>query len=259
MFSIYHFIWLAVCIVFMAVCFLLIKKFKPDFRTILNAALAISILSEITKILSAIEMIPLSDGSGYVPYLELNHLPLHLCSIQIMFIIYVRFSSKGSRFRHIILTFMYAACVVGATAALMMPSIFSTTLTPEESFTHPMAYQFFLFHAMLIVLGVCIYRSEEVGLVPKDYLTTMITIVLFAVVSVYANSIFAMPEYENGALVSIDNHTNFFFSYVPPIPVALTSVGQWVLYLAVLFLAAAVLVAIAYIPVFVRARRHGRK
>ena len=49
--------------------------------------------------------------------------------------------------------------------------------------------------------------------------------------------------------------TNFFFTYTPPLPILLNSVGQWLAYLAVICLLAAALIGLCYLPVFLKARR----
>ncbi|MEE3424484.1 MAG: hypothetical protein VZR26_02835, partial [Erysipelotrichaceae bacterium] len=122
---------------------------------VLNICCIICVLSEFTKVFGVIEMVPSADGSIIYPYIPMNHLPLHLCSIQILLIFYVRFVAKGNA-RENLLSFMYPSCLLGALAALAMPSIFSTSITVDQAFTHPMAYQFFIYHAMLIALGLII-------------------------------------------------------------------------------------------------------
>jgi hypothetical protein len=253
LFTVYHFIWLAICAALIALCLILIKKLKPALNTVLNVAVAVSILSETVKICSVIKILDVSTG-GTVPYIELNHLPIHLCSIQIIFILFVRFAPASmEKLRDRLLAFMYPTCILGAAAALLMPSIFSTTLPPEEAFIRPMAYQFFLFHTMLIILGVAIWIDRGDRLTVADYKNTFFMMVLLAVVSIYLNSVFATPVYSDGEVTMIEKTTNFFFTYIPPVPIALTKTWHWMLYLAVLLFLCAALIALLYIPVFVRA------
>jgi len=73
--------------------------------------------------------------------------------------------------------------------------------------------------------------------------------------SLYLNSMFAAATYEDGELISVEYATNFFFTYKPPLPIPLTSVGQWLAYLAVICLLAAVLVGLCYLPVLRRAKK----
>ncbi|MBO4322639.1 MAG: YwaF family protein [Clostridia bacterium] len=259
MFTVYHFIWLAICAVLIAGCLILKKKLRLSLKSVLNGAVAVSILSEAVKICSVIKILDVSTG-GTVPYIELNHLPIHLCSIQIIFILFVRFAPAGmDRMRDRLLAFMYPTCVLGATAALLMPSIFSTTLPPEEAFIRPMAYQFFLFHTMLIILGISIYTEKGRDLTVADYRNTFVMMILLAVVSIYLNSVFATPVYKDGEVTMIEKATNFFFTYIPPIPIALTKTWHWMLYIAVLLVLCAALIALLYIPVFIREAKKKKK
>lgn len=255
MFSVYHLIWLAICAALIAICLYITGKKKTPFSSVLDAAALISILSECIKVFSVIRIVPLSDGTGTIPYLELNHLPLHLCSIQILFILYVRSAAEDSPARRRLLGFMFPSCILGAAAALLMPSIYTSTIRPDQSFTHLMAYQFFLFHSMLIILGVSIYRRYKDDFSSKDYRNGVVIIVALAVIAIYLNSVFSVPLYENGEVVSIENYTNFFFTYNPPIPVKLTQVWHWMLYLVILTGVAVGLLTLIYIPVFRNERR----
>ena len=255
MFSTNHFIWLAICVAIVIACTLYLRRHKPTLKQVLSVCCVVCVLSELIKVFSMVKMVPSADGSQIYPYLELNHMPLHLCSIQILIIFYARFSKK-SEFHDSVLAFMYPTTVLGAIMALAMPSIFSTTITPAQAFSHPMAYQFFLYHTMLIVLGLYIYNCGEVDIRPKHYLSTMAIVALMAFLSIYANSLLASPTYLNGQLVSVDFITNMFFTYRPPINIALTKIWHWYLYLAVITVLAASLVALFYIPVF---RKAGKK
>ncbi|MBO4537886.1 MAG: YwaF family protein, partial [Erysipelotrichaceae bacterium] len=172
MFSIYHIIWLIISLALIIGFSLYLRKNRPALKDVLSVCCVVCVLSEMIKVFSMIRMVPSSDGSLVYPYIELNHMPLHLCSIQILIIFYARFSRK-SDFHDMILAFMYPTTVLGAVMALAMPSIYSTTIRPEQSFTHLMAYQFFLYHTMLIILGLYIYSCGEVELKPKHYFTTM--------------------------------------------------------------------------------------
>lgn len=255
MFSVYHIIWLLICSVIVICSLYLIKRTDFSFSSVVNCCMLVSLLSECVKVFSVVKMLPLSDGKGFVPYLELNHLPLHLCSIQILFILFLRFSPDNSPLKRRLLGFMYPSCILGAAAALLMPSIYTTTIRPDQSFTHPMAYQFFIFHSMLIILGISIYREFRSSLTKQDYLNSIIIIVSLAVLFIYLNSVFSVPLYEGGEVISIENYTNFFFTYNPPVPVRLTETWHWALYLVILTAVAISLLTILYIPVLRRSKK----
>ena len=96
--------------------------------------------------------------------------------------------------------------------------------------------------------------SEQVNIQAKHYFTTMGSLCVLGLASFYLNSILASPTYENGVLISVDYTPNFFFTYIPPIPIAITELWQWGMYLGVLLMLAIILIGIFYIPYFARER-----
>ena len=251
MFSIQHIIWMIISAAIIAGLVIALAKKRPPLKSVLTSAFVICVLSELVKVLSCIELVPSTDGSVLYPYLELQHLPFHLCSIQILMILYCRFA-KGdilkSPGKQYILRFMYPTCVIGAAFALILPSIFSTTITVNQAFTHPIAYQTFIYHSMLIVLGVYVPMSGEVSFSWKTYRKTMLFLGLVTFMALYLNSLFASVTYQNGKLVSVDYVTNFFFVYRTPIGIALNTKLAWMIYLLILVFLAFVLIWLLYLP-----------
>lgn len=249
MFSTNHIIWMLLSFSLILAVTVLLRRRRPPLKRVLNVACVVCGLSELVKVFSTIELVPSADGSGVYPYLELQHLPFHLCSIQILFILYTRFG-HNDRLRETLLAFMYPTCVIGAFCALLMPSIFSTSISVDEAFTHPLAYQFFLYHAMLIILGAYIPVSGAVQLRARHYGSTLAILAGLALVSIYLNSALATPVYEDGVLQSVEYTTNFFFTYRLPISLAITERWQWFTYLGVLCLLGVLLVGLMYLPYF---------
>jgi hypothetical protein len=234
---------------------LYLLRYRPPLRSLLSFACVAAVLSECIKTFSVIKMVPSTDGSELYPYAELQHLPFHLCSLQIFFLFYARFA-KDSPARTALLGFMYPSCTLGALFALAIPSILGGTVPVNEAFTHPVAYQYFLYHAMLVVVGLYILLSRQVDLRPRHYLTTLGTLGVVAFASLYLNSMFASPHYVDDKLISVDYVPNFFFTNQPPISaIKLTELWHWYLYLAVIAALALVLIALFYVPVFLRARK----
>ena len=201
MFSIQHFIWVFISLALIAAGLIALKKKKPTLKQVLTTVSIACAASELIKVFSCLELVPSADGSILYPYLELQHLPLHLCSIQILLIFYCRFGRgtiAESRGKQIALQFMYPTCAVGAPFAIALPSIFNTTITVSQAFTHPIAYQTFLFHPMLIVLGIYIPMSGEVKFSWKTYGKTMGLLGFITFVQIYLNSLFANVTYLNG-------------------------------------------------------------
>lgn len=73
---------------------------------------------------------------------------------------------------------MAPTCFYGALLALAMPSIFQTTISVEQAFIHPISYQFFIFHSMLIALGLIIVKSNEIKWEYKHLKSTCLLIYL---------------------------------------------------------------------------------
>lgn len=247
MFTLRHFMWLGICIIMILLTLLSFNKKRPSLNKVLTSALVISILSEITKVLSTIKLVPSSNNELLLPYISLNHLPLHFCSIQIILIAIAKYM-KDDKKRETLLAFMSPTCILGAIMALLMPSIFNTTITIEQAFIHPISYQFFIFHSMLITLGIIIIKSKEINWQFKHFKNTLILVYLMGFISIYLNSLFASPTYIDGELISVDFWTNFFFTYQNPIGIKLTELWHWYIYLLIIILLTALLLYLFFMP-----------
>ena len=254
MFSTYHFLWLVICFSLEVGLLIALHKYRPSLRNVLSWACFGCVVSEVVKTLSVLEMVPSADGSTMHLYLEMGHLPLHLCSIQILFIFYSRFG-ENEKIKETLLAFMYPTCTVGALLATMIPTTLSSDPTVMEAFARPLTYQYFLFHAMLIVLGIYISMSSQVKIKPRHYVSTMGILGVLGFFSLYLNSAFAAPTYVNGEMISVDYSTNFFFTQKAPIEIPLIEKWHWILYLAVIVTIAMVVVGGFYLPYVIKAKK----
>lgn len=254
MFSVNHFIWVFVSLALIVTSLILLKKYKPSLDFVLTVACVVCFLSEFIKVFSSIDLIPAADGTDFYPYMKPQHLPLHLCSIQILTVFYTRFSKNEKR-RETVLAFMYPTCTAGAAFAIALVSIFPNTVPTEEAFTHPMAYQYFLFHTMLIILGLYIPMSGQIDLRPRHCLSSTLMLLGAAFLSLYVNSMLSVGVYSSNTLESVEYTPNFFFTYNPPIDIQFTELWHWHVYLAVLAALAVLLILAFYVPVFVKAKR----
>ncbi len=251
MFSIQHIIWIVISVAAIVLGIIVLKKKKPTLRQVLTSACVVCVASELVKVFSCLQLVPSADGSILYPYLELQHLPLHLCSIQLVFIFWCRFgrgTAAENRTKQFLLQFMYPTCAIGAPFAIILPSIFNTTISVSQAFTHPIAYQTFLYHAMLIVLGMYIPMSGEVKFSWKTYAKTMGFLGLIFFAQIYLNSLFADVTYVNGKLSAVNYVTNFFFVFKTPIGIALNTKLAWMVYVAILVALAFLLVWLLYLP-----------
>lgn len=249
MFSINHIIWLVICTLLIVISVRYINKNNVSLDKLLTAACVICVISEVIKVFTMMELVPSSDGSQMYVYLKPQHLPFHLCSIQIVMIFFVKFAEKGM-LRTAVLAFMYPTCIVGAVLALIMTSIFQGTIEPSQAFMHPLAYQYFLYHTMLLILGISIHTTKQVEIDKKHYFSTIGLLGALGFISVYLNSMLAMPTYANGEIVSVDYIPNFFFTYKLPFPIYFNEIWQWYLYIGGIAVIAVIVIAVFYIPYF---------
>lgn len=249
MFSIQHFIWMAICTITIVIICLILKKHRPPLKNVLIGSFIVAALSQLFIVITEIELVPSADGETLRLFLPHSSLPLHMCSIQI-FLIGAAIFLKRQPFRENLLAFIYATGIGGAFMAIVVSTIFNS-VSPEKSFAYPRAYEYFIYHCMLIILGVYIFISGEVKFKPKHILTTFIGLFALAWASIYYNSILSVPTYENGKLISVDYNTNFFFTYEPPIDIALTERWHWYVYLLILLALVLILELILFVPAII--------
>ncbi len=241
MFSSQHFIWLAIAAavaVGMLVCY---KKCKLSFDTVLNIMLVISVVSEVTKILSNLEPSGHSEG-GLV--LDPGDLPFHLCSIQIFFMFALKFILRSGSAKEKLLAFMCPTMIIGAVCALLIPTV-------GTSFAKPQVYQYFIYHASLIFFAIYIICERLVKWSLVSYLRNLGYLGMCALLCTWINS----------ALIKSVNKINFMYLVRPPmenLPILNLDNG-WLAYFLTLVGLAVSLLALFHIavilPPYLRAKR----
>ncbi len=246
-----HFIFLGICIVLIVTSLIIFKKKKVSFNTVLNIMLVVAVLSELIKINEYI--VPYyEDGNAIGVYFEKEGLPFHLCSIQIIFLFIVRLCKEGS-FKNKLLAFQYPTAFLGSLLALML-----ATITIE--FDRPLAWQYFLYHACLLVYGLYIPMSKVVEINTKMFFNTCVCLVGLFIVSIYINGMIAVPPQDviNGAGEVIGSteglYVWFFYSTKPPIkdlPILNLDNG-WIVYILSILAIGIITVTLVHIPFFIR-------
>lgn len=138
MFSLGHIIWILISFFLIFVSLVLLNKFKIDTRKLLIICFILGAGSEIIKIITSMEILPMvrpevvvsGEGSSlvytptgmYSPYLEVSHLPFELCSLMNFFIL-AAIIIKDEKIREKLLTFMYVAGVIGGTVGIIIAYI----------------------------------------------------------------------------------------------------------------------------------------
>ena len=208
------------------------KKRGWDKKVFLVAAILLG-LGESIRTLGLVE---LGSNGGY--YLSPQYIPLHLCAIQIFFIIGILLSKSNKAIRFWC-AIMYPTLVAGAAMALLIPSPEGT-----DTFLSFRGFQFFASHLVLMFVGIYMYLTKPV----KFGWGTFGMVVLFMCVSLIG------AIYINAILGGASTNVNFWFLAYPPqegLPL-LNMDNGWGMYVFNLGWVTMLLLGITYIPVIVR-------
>ncbi len=193
MFGLKHIIIL-VCTVLLIVGILFFTR-KWSLQKKSHAFLLIGICSEIVKIFFYI----INNEETMGGILPKTDLPFQLCSIQILFIIAVRFT-KSEKVRNVLLAFMMPSGLIGGAAAVFIPT--SSSLNYWV-----ITFQYYIYHAALISFAISIIMNKERRLTVKDYYSSMLFILGLMFFAIYINSI----VYDGETAV------NFMYVVSPPV------------------------------------------
>ena len=256
MFSTGHLIWIGISLALIAGGFYACRMKRPPIEKILKICLCVGLISEAVKILSVMNILPmvepeiLSTNSGaeivysatgeFSPYLEMAHLPLELCSLMLFFIA-AALILKDQKWRSRLLSLMYITGVVGGILGIILAYITADYTSVQEYFLSPRVWQYFLYHAMVVTLGLYLgFGGAHKALLNHwKYVLGMLVALDFP--TFYLNSLFSQPVYENGKPTGLVYRANFFSSYVNPLGLVLSQKWQWLLYLAIRLVIAAVM------------------
>ncbi len=216
MFTTDHFIWLGICALIIAVLTFCSTKFKFSFRTSAFIMAAVSLASEMAKILSHMELVDPKDMSeGMV--IEATALPLHLCSLLIFVFFYLPFC-KNERAKKYLTSLIVPIGLIGSLLALLMA-------TSGTNFAKPEPYQCFIYHAVMVWFAIYLVLSGEADLGVGSWLKNLGTLGALAVFMIWVN----------GALGVYD--TNFMYVVRPPadnLPILNLDRGWYVYFLSLL-------------------------
>ena len=264
MYSTGHLIWIAISFALIIGGYLAIKIRKPPLERVLKACLIVGVVSEVTKVFSVTSILPVvtpeivTTDAGqsltyvpigkYSPYLKMEHLPLELCSLMIVFII-AALLLKNGLWRSRLLALMYITGTIGGLMGILL-SYIATEYTSTAAFLlAPRAWQYFLYHSMVVTLGFYLGFEYNGGVSLRFWKSTMIGLLILDLPTFYLNSILSQAAYLNGEPVGILYRTNFFSSYVNPLGLVLSEKWQWLAYLGIrLVLATALITLMLWLP-----------
>ena len=195
LFSVPHIIFLAVLwpgAAFLA--FFLSRKIGYNHKLIWVCAI-IGLLSEIEKIFFFIERTP----GGY--RLPAEHIPFNMCPFQIFLIFALAFSEAPQK-RTKLLSFMYPTMVGGGFIGMLIPSVI---VLGYHGLLDLATYRYFIFHAMLIFLGLYLYLSKPIQYSIKSFGSSLMMLGMVVIIAVWVNAFFGW-----------DPTVNFWFIVRPP-------------------------------------------
>ena len=267
MFSAGHLIWIAIsAALIIAFCVFLFRK-KPPLSKVLKICLILGIVSEVIKVFSVAQIVPMVDPAvvtqngqqligwiptgEYTPYIGKEHMPLELCSLYLLFMP-LALILKNEKWKKWLYALMFVSGTIGGIMGIVLSSIAGDFETTAAFFSAPRAWQFFLFHSMIVALSIYIGFGDEAGLRFNDWKKAVLGVVVFDVPTFYLNSLLSSEIYVSDKVVGVSHRINFFSSYVNPLGLILTEKWQWIVYLIIRAVMAVSLIIILYLPMLAR-------
>ena len=257
MFSAGHLIWIGISVALIAGGYTACLIKKPSIERMLKVCLGVGLVSEVVKILTVMNILPMVEpaiqsGEGgaliayaatgeFSPYLEMAHLPFELCSLMIVFIA-IALVVKNEMWRSRLLSLMYVTGMIGGTLGIVLAYITADYTTVSEYFSSPRVWQYFLYHAMVVTLGLYLGFNGQHKASLSHWKYTMVGLIVMDFPTFYLNSIFSQPVYTDGKPVGLIYRANFFSSYVNPLGLVLSQKWQWLLYLVIRLVVAVIVV-----------------
>lgn len=237
LFGLKHLIILAVCAVGVVLAAIFTRKW--ELKKLVKWMLGVGIVSEFIKVFYYI----LANEATHGGILPKTDLPLHLCSIQIIFLAVLTFSSN-EKLKELLLSFMLPSGLFGGIAAMLI----ATTSSLNGGWI--LSVQYFGYHACLTVFALSLFRESVIKLTVKHYFNCLKFLLVLMLFAIYINSIL------------YDGVSNINFMYVASPPASglpfLTEKYGWGVYIAHYAFTVLLCVTACYIkPIFAALR--GRK
>ncbi len=205
-----HLIILAISLVAMVIGSLFARKWP--IQKLAKTALGIGLVSEFIKVFYYIMANEATHG-GALPKTDL---PFHLCSIQLIFMAILVFSSN-QKLKNLLLSFMIPSCLFGGVAALLI----ATTSSLNGGWI--LSVQYFGYHVAITVFAISLLLGKEFPLAVKSYVNCLKFLVVLMLFAVYINSML------------YDGVSNINFMYVVSPPQSglpfLTEKYGWLVYI----------------------------
>lgn len=222
MFSLTHIIFLVISIIYIIAIVILTRNKTVSFS--IRWFLYIGIISEIIKVFYYIVT---NDNANYLPKTDL---PFHLCSIQILFLIFLSLN-QNLKIKRLLIAFMIPTGLFGGIAALLLPT--SSSINGLLI----LSIQYFIYHSTLIAFSVNMMKQKEMEFAIKDVFNVLKFLGFMGFLAIYINSILG-PE----------SNVNFMYVVRPPmngLPILNLNQG-YIVYIIKYGLLAALLVMVSF-------------
>ncbi|MBR4314177.1 MAG: YwaF family protein [Lachnospiraceae bacterium] len=259
MFGKAHIIFIIISFLFIFLGVNICEKKKIPVEKVLWVCFFISLASELLKILMVIELVPLvtlvvengnivyKSAGKFCPYIETHHIPFQLCSFQIIFLFLARVV-KNKEWKRRVYSLIYSTALIGGILAIFLSDIIPFYKSASEFLLSARAWEFYLYHSMLVVIALVIARDKKCGIKFTDAKWTCIIVFILDICSFYMNSMLSVPVYVNEELVGITHSVNFFNSYENNIGLNVTTKNEYFVYLLIRFVVVLLFIIITYLP-----------
>lgn len=176
MFGLKHLLILAACLITTVLGAVAIRKWPLE--KLEKRLMAVGVVSEFIKVF----YYTIANEATYGGILPKTDLPFHLCSIQILFIFIVVFTSNP-KLKELLLSFMIPGCLFGGIAALLIPT--------ESSLNGGwiLSLQYFGYHVSLVIFALTLLRGKQMTLTVRHYVNCIKFLMGLMLFAVYINSI----------------------------------------------------------------------
>ncbi len=220
-------------------------------------------IQEIIQMMAMMNFLPYAFGNEhnvdgvvhYAPYFDPRDFPLHLCSIQFIFL-FLAAHTEDEKKRKKILSFFFPTAIFGAFMALVMSNVFTIKNDPDwmsQCFISPVFYSFFLIHAYLFFCGIFIATDKRINFHFKDCISGMFIMECLGFFSLMVNSMVTVVRRDPDNFLApyeIVSNANLFFTSDIPVNLVLTEKWQWILYFIILFILVIVIFILFFLPFY---------
>ena len=259
MFSYGHIFFIIISIIIICISVFLCNKYKVGFDKMLNICLVFGVISETIKLFALTTIVPIVEPAIengelvykstnlYTPYLRTVHLPLELCSLNILFMLVLKYT-KNIKVKQIMVSILYASCIIGGFFGIVLSSIVAHTDTMSLILSIR-SWQFFIYHSMLIVFGIYLYKNDTYKIKYENLKYVFTLLFILEIGMLYINSIFIIPVFKNpDTVIGARNINNFLSTYNNPFHIIMDTKLKWIAYLLLKYTIEILLINILFLP-----------